>query len=140
MKWSKWKFEDKRMKTIKKYTYVADDGKIFSNKEECKKYEFELNLEKIKNVQFFDANGNLITDNINQAYLNFVKVVIPTKEDFIALRDVLKKSKLNPNIIKSEGTWYDLNNVLDESEVFRLYSEQETKDIVEQLEYFLKMK
>lgn len=128
------------MKTIKKYTYIADDGKIFSNKEECKKYEFELNLEKIKNVQFFDVNGNLITDNINLAYLNFVKVVIPTKEDFIALRDVLEKSKLNPNIIKSEGTWYDLNNVLDESEVFRLYSEQETKDIVEQLEYFLKMK
>ena len=110
------------MKTIKKYTYVADDGKIFSNKEECKKYEFELNLEKIKNVQFFDANGNLITDNINQAYLNFVKVVIPTKEDFIALVNILKKSKLNPNIIKSEGTWYDLNNVLDESGgFFRLY-------------------
>lgn len=128
------------MKTIKKYTYIADDGKVFSNKEECKKYEYELNLEKIKNVQFFDANGNLITGNINQAYLNFVKVVIPTKEDFIALRDVLKKSKLNPNFIKSEGTWYYLNNVLDESEVFRLYSEQETKDIVEQLEYFLKMK
>ena len=128
------------MKTIKKYTYVADDGKIFSNKEECKKYEFELNLEKIKNVQFFDANGNLITDNINQAYLNFVKVVIPTKEDFIALVNILKKSKLNPNIIKSEGTWYDLNNVLDESGgFFRLYSEQETKGIVEQLEYFLKM-
>ena len=128
------------MKTIKKYTYIADDGKIFSNKEECKKYEFELNLEKIKNVQFFDASGNLITGNINQAYLNFVKVVIPTKEDFIALVNVLKKSKLNPNFIKSEGTWYYLNNVLDESEVFRLYSEQETKDIVEQLEYFLKMK
>lgn len=128
------------MKTIKKYTYIADDGKIFSNKEECKKYEFELNLEKIKNVQFFDVSGNLITDNINQAYLNFVKVVIPTKEDFIALVNILKKSKLNPNIIKSEGTWYYLNNVLDESEVFRLYSEQETKDIVEQLEYFLKMK
>ena len=128
------------MKTIKKYTYIADDGKIFSNKEECKKYEFELNLEKIKNVQFFDVNGNLITDNINLAYLNFVKVVIPTKEDYIALIDVLEKSKLNPNIIKSEGTWYDLNNVLDESEFFRLYSEQETKDIVEQLEYFLNMK
>lgn len=128
------------MKTIKKYTYIADDGKIFSNKEECKKYEFELNLEKIKNVQFFDVNGNLITDNINLAYLNFVKVVIPTKEDYIALIDVLEKSKLNPNIIKSEGTWYDLNNVLDESEFFRLYSEKETKDIVEQLEYFLKMK
>lgn len=128
------------MKTIKKYTYIADDGKIFSNKEECKKYEFELNLEKIKNVQFFDVNGNLITDNINLAYLNFVKVVIPTKEDYIALIGVLEKSKLNPNIIKSEGTWYDLNNVLGESEFFRLYSEQETKDIVEQLEYFLKMK
>lgn len=131
---------DKRMKTIKKYTYIADDGKVFSNKEECKKYEYELNLEKIKNVQFFDANGNLITGNINQAYLKFVKVVIPTKEDFIALVNILKKSKLNPNFIKSEGTWYYLNNVLDESEVFRLYSEQETKDIVEQLEYFLKMK
>ena len=128
------------MKTIKKYTYIADDGKVFSSKEECKKYEFELNLEKIKNVQFFDSSGNLITDNINLAYLNFVKVVIPTKEDFIALIDVLEKSKLNPNIIKSEGTWYDLNNVLDESEFFRLYSEKETKDIVEQLEYFLKMK
>ena len=128
------------MKTIKKYTYIADDGKIFSNKEECKKYEYELNLEKIKNVQFFDANGNLITGNINQAYLKFVKVVIPTKEDFIALVNILKKSKLNPNIIKSEGTWYYLNNVLDESEVFRLYSEQETKDIVGQLEHFLKMK
>ena len=128
------------MKTIKKYTYIADDGKVFSSKEECKKYEFKLNLEKIKNVQFFDASGSLITDNINLAYLNFVKVVIPTKEDFIALIDVLEKSKLNPNIIKSEGTWYDLNNVLDESEFFRLYSEKETKDIVEQLEYFLKMK
>ena len=128
------------MKTIKRYTYIADDGKIFSNKEECKKYEFELNLEKIKNVQFFDAYGNLITDNINQAYLNFVKVVIPTKEDFIALVNVLEKQGFNSCIFKSEGTWYALNNVLDGSEFFRLYSEQETKDIVEQLEYFLKMK
>ena len=128
------------MKTIKKYTYIADDGKIFSNKEECKKYEFELNLEKIKKVQFFDANGNLITGSINQAYLNFVKVVIPTKEDFLALVTVLEKQGFNSCIFKSEGTWYALNNVLDGSEFFRLYSEQETKDIVEQLEYFLKMK
>ena len=128
------------MKTIKRYTYIADDGKIFSNKEECKKYEFELNLEKIKNVQFFDANGNLITGSINQAYLNFVKVVIPTKEDFLALVTVLEKQGFNSCIFKSEGTWYALNNVLDESEFFRLYSEQEIKDIVEQLEYFLKMK
>ena len=79
------------MKTIKKYTYIADDGKIFSNKEECKKYEFELNLGKIKNVHFFDANGNLITGSINRAYSDFVKVVIPTKEDFIALVTVLEK-------------------------------------------------
>ena len=128
------------MKTIKKYTYIADDGKIFSNKEECKKYEFELNLEKIKNVQFFDANGNLITGSINRAYSDFVKVVIPTKEDFIALVTVLEKQGFNSRIFKSEGTWYALNNVLDDSEFFRLYSEQETKDIVEQLEYFLKMK
>lgn len=128
------------MKTIKKYTYIADDGKIFSNKEECKKYEFELNLEKIKNVQFFDANGNLITGSINRAYSDFVKVVIPTKEDFIALVTVLEKQGFNSRIFKSEGTWYALNNVLDGSEFFRLYSEQETKDIVEQLEYFLKMK
>lgn len=128
------------MKTIKKYTYIADDGKIFSNKEECKKYEFELNLEKIKNVQFFDANGNLITGSINRAYSDFVKVVIPTKEDFIALVAVLEKQGFNSRIFKSEGTWYALNNVLDGSEFFRLYSEQETKDIVEQLEYFLKMK
>ena len=128
------------MKTIKRYTYIADDGKIFSNKEECKKYEFELNLEKIKNVQCFDAYGNRITDNINQAYLNVVKVVIPTKEYFIALVTVLEKQGFNSCIFKSEGTWYALNNVLDGSEFFRLYSEQETKDIVEQLEYFLKMK
>ena len=128
------------MKTIKKYTYIADDGKIFSNKEECKKYEFELNLEKIKNVQFFDANGNLITGSINRAYSDFVKVVIPTKEDFISLVTVLEKQGFNSRIFKSEGTWYALNNVLDDSEFFRLYSEQETKDIVEQLEYFLKMK
>ena len=130
------------MKTIKKYTYVAYDGKIFNNKEECKKYEVSLDLEreKIKNVKFFDVNGNLITSNIKQAYSDFVKVVIPTKEDFIALINVLEKQKLNSCIFKSEGTWYDLDNVLDESEFFRLYSEQETKDIVEQLEYFLKMK
>ena len=67
-------------------------------------------------------------------------MVIPTKEDFIALVTVLEKQGFNSRIFKSEGTWYDLNNVLDESEFFRLYSEQETKDIVEQLEYFLKMK
>ena len=128
------------MKTIKKYTYIADDGKVFNSKKECKKYEFKLSLEKIKNVQFFDANGNLITGSINRAYSDFVKVVIPTKEDFIALVTVLEKQGFNSRIFKSEGTWYALNNVLDESEFFRLYSEQETKDIVEQLEYFLKMK
>ena len=128
------------MKTIKKYTYIADDGKVFNSKKECKKYEFELSLEKIKNVQFFDASGNLITDSINRAYCDFVKVVIPTKEDFIALVTVLEKQGFNSRIFKSEGTWYDLSNVLYESEFFRLYSEQETKDIFEQLEYFLKMK
>lgn len=128
------------MKTIKKYTYIADDGKVFNSKKECKKYEFELSLKKIKNVQFFDVSGNLITDSINRAYSDFVKVVIPTKEDFIALVTVLEKQGFNSCIFKSEGTWYALNNVLDESEFFRLYSEQETKDIVEQLDYFLKMK
>lgn len=130
------------MKTIKKYTYVAYDGKIFNNKEECKKYEVSLDLdhERIKNIKFFDASGNLIIGSIKRAYSDFVKVVIPTEEDFIALVNVLEKQKLNSCIFKSEGTWYDLDNVLDESEFFRLYSEQETKDIVEQLEYFLKMK
>lgn len=130
------------MKTIKKYTYIADDGKIFNNKEECKKYEASLDLEreKIKNVKFFDIKGNLITSNIKQAYSDFVKVVIPTKEDFIALINVLEKKRLNSCIFKSEGTWYDLDSVLDESEFFRLYSEQETKDIIDQLEYFLKIK
>lgn len=130
------------MKTIKKYTYVAYDGKIFNNKEECKEYEVLLDLERerIKNVKFFDIKGNLITSNIKQAYSDFVKVVIPTKEDFIALINVLEKKKLNSCIFKSEGTWYDLDSVLDESEFFRLYSEQETKDIINQLEYFLKIK
>ena len=128
------------MRTVKNYTYVADDGKVFSNKEECKKYEIELSLEKIKNVQFFDVNGNLITDNIYKAYSSFIKVIIPTKEDFTALINALKKLQLNPYIFKSEGTWYALGNVLDESKSFRLYSEQEAKDIFEQLEYFFKKK
>lgn len=128
------------MKTIKNYTYVADDGKVFNNKEECKKYELSLDFEKIKNVKFFDASGNLITDNIKWAYSVFVKVIIPTEEEFKALIRVLKKLQLDPSIFKSEGTWYDLDNVLGEPEFFRLYSEQETKDIFEQLEYFLKMK
>ena len=78
--------------------------------------------------------------NFKDFYSDFVKVVIPTKEDFIALVTVLEKQGFNSCIFKSEGTWYALNNVLDGSEFFRLYSEQETKDIVEQLEYFLKMK
>lgn len=128
------------MRTVKNYTYVADDGKVFSNKEECKKYEIESSLEKIKNVQFFDVNGNLITDDIYKAYSNFIKVIIPTKEDFMALINALKKLQLNPYIFKSEGTWYALGNVLDESKSFRLYSEQEAKDIFEQLEYFFKKK
>lgn len=126
------------MKTIKNYTYVADDGKVFSNKEECKKYEIELSLEKIKNVQFFDVSGNLITDDIYRAYSEFIKVIIPTKEDFIALINALKKLQLNPHIFKSEGTWYALGNVLYESKSFRLYSEQEAQDIFKQLEYFFK--
>ena len=40
------------MKTIKKYTYIADDGKVFNSKKECKKYEFELSLEKIKKMKY----------------------------------------------------------------------------------------
>ena len=128
------------MKTVKNYTYVADDGKIFSNKEECKKYEIESSLEKIKNVQFFDISGNLIINDIYRAYSDFIKVIIPTKEDFIALINAFKKLQLNPYIFKSEGTWYALGKVLNESKSFRLYSEQEAKDIFEQLEYFFKKK
>ena len=97
------------MKTIKKYTYIADDGKVFNSKKECKKYEFELSLKKIKNVQFFDASGNLITDSINRAYSDFVKVVIPTKEDFIALVTVLEKQVFNCSTIISLGKLSFLN-------------------------------
>lgn len=127
-------------------TYIADDGKIFDSKEKCKKYEFSLKLKKIENIKIFDAEGNCIkldADNFREVtkFYDFEKIVIPTKKDYEALMKILKERNINMYALPSEGIWYNLENIIivGEEESFKLYSEKECIDIIDNLKELLKL-
>lgn len=132
------------MRTIA--TYISDDGKIFNSKEKCKKYEFSLKLKAIENIKIFDAEGNYIKLNADNfrvvmKFYDFEKIIIPTKKDYEALMKILKERDFNMYALPSEGTWYNLENIiiLGEEESFKLYSEKECIDIIDNIKELLKL-
>ena len=130
------------MKVVSKY--IAEDGKVFNSKKECQDYENGIrlkNFEKIKNVKFFDVNGNLFEDiesTLFHVYTNFYKVIIPTKEDYIALKEVFHKEGCELNGISSEGTWYRITDMYEEN--YEIISEERYKEIIEDMQHLLMAK
>lgn len=127
------------MKVVSKY--IAEDGKVFDNKKECQIYEKTLKFGKIKNVKFFNWAGNLLNNIENEffsIYTNFYKVIIPTKEDFIALKEILRKENCELNEITSEGTWYRITDMYEEN--YQIISEERYKEIIKDMQHLLMAK
>ncbi len=127
------------MKVVSKY--IAEDGKVFNSRKECQEYENKINFKDIKNIKFFDVNGNLFEDvesTLFHVYTNFYKVIIPTKEDYNALKQLFQKEGYYLNGISSEGTWYRITDMYEEN--YEIISEKRYKEIVEDMQHLLMVK
>lgn len=127
------------MKVISKY--IAEDGKVFNSKKECQDYEKKIKFKDTKNIKFFDVNGNLFEDAESMffhVYTNFYKVIIPTKEDYEALKELLNKERCYLSEISSEGTWYRIVDMYEEN--YEIVSEKRYKEIVEAMQHLLMVK
>lgn len=127
------------MKVVSKY--IAEDGKVFNSRKECQEYENKINFKDIKNIKFFDVNGNLFEDvesTLFHVYTNFYKVIIPTKEDYNALKQLFQKEGYYLNGISSEGTWYRITDMYEEN--YEIISEKRYKEIVEAMQHLIMAK
>ncbi len=127
------------MKVVSKY--IAEDGKVFNSKKECQDYENKIKLKDIKNIKFFDENGNLFENvefDLFHVYTNFYKVTIPTKEDYKALKELFNKEGYYLGNIFSEGTWYRITDMYEEN--YELISEKRYKEIVEAMQHLIDVK
>lgn len=127
------------MKVVSKY--IAEDGKVFNSRKECKDYENKIKLKDIKNIKFFDENGNPfenIESDFFHVYTNFYKVIIPTKEDYKALKELFNKEGYYLGNIFSEGTWYRITDMYEEN--YELISEKRYKEIVEAMQHLIDVK
>lgn len=127
------------MKVVSKY--IAEDGKVFDSIKECQDYEDGLRLkdfEKIRNIKFFDVNGNLfenVESTLFHVYTNFYKVIIPTKEDCEALKELFSKEGCYLGEISSEGSWYRITDMYEEN--YEIISEKRYKEIVEAMQHLI---
>lgn len=127
------------MKVVSKY--IAEDGKVFNSRKECKDYENKIKLKDIKNIKFFDENGNLfenVESDLFHVYTNFYKVIIPTKEDYKALQELFNKEGYYLGNIFSEGTWYRITDMYEEN--YEIISEKRYKEIVEAMQHLIDVK
>lgn len=125
--------------------YIAEDGKVFNSRKECEDYENKIKLknikEDIKNIKFFDENGNYfenVESDLFDVYTNFYKVIIPTKEDYKALQELFDKEGYYLGDILSEGTWYRIADMYEEN--YELISEKRYKEIVKAMQHLINVK
>ena len=65
------------MKTI----YIAEDGKQFDDKYDCRDYEWLLHHPNLKYVRFYDKDGFELPDIMTaDTYENVVKIIVPTDD------------------------------------------------------------
>lgn len=132
------------MKTVTRY--MANDGKVFNSRKECKDYELKK-FSGIKNIKFFDREGKPY-ENVEhyfyRIYKDFTKVIIPTKEDYKELVDIIKKEGYYSYHIPSEGTWYRIKPPFNEEDDWdyssEVYSEKDYKEYIEYLQSLLLVK
>lgn len=65
-------------------------------------------------------------------------MIIPTKEDYIALKEILRKENCELNEITSEGTWYRITDMYEEN--YQIISEERYKEIIEDMQHLLMAK
>lgn len=64
-----------------KVIYVADDGTQFDDRYECEYYEWVLNHPSLKEIVFYDEDGNVLADIFSQdTYEYTMKIFVPTDE------------------------------------------------------------
>ena len=78
-------------------------------------------MNDIKNIKFFNEN-NMLMKLKNVDDINFYKVIIPTKEDYKALKKFFDNKGYCLGNISSEGTWYRIDDI-DERD-YKIVSEK----------------
>ena len=69
--------------------YIADDGKQFDDKYECKDYEWKLKHPCLNSVIFYDVKGNRMSDISSQdTYELVMKIIVPSDEAAKALQEL----------------------------------------------------
>ena len=104
-------------------TYMADDGTLFTTKEECKQYE-EKNIKSFYevykvNILFFDDEGNQLSGTFDYLMKRCHYIYIHSKEDFNKLTKI-NNGGYCYELPECEGLWeYDFG--IDE---FKNYEEK----------------
>lgn len=99
------------MKTI----YIADDGKNFDDKFECKRYEWMLYHTHLKDIKCYDKDGNELKDMMKDDTYNYCqKIIIPTSEAVKELKDLADYTGYCDYLqITEAGTWIFKENGTD---------------------------
>lgn len=96
--------------------YIADDGTQFDDEFECNAYEWKLNHSHLKDIGFFDEDGNIVSGSpFDDAHYNKVEtIVIPNEK---ALRDLQALAEYTGfcdyDNINAIGTWKHYNDNWD---------------------------
>lgn len=87
--------------------YIANDGKEFSDEYDCKDYEFLLYHPCLKDVCFYDKEGERLKEIISDdTYKNVVKIVVPNEEAVNALEELVEYiGYASYDDISEPGTW-----------------------------------
>ena len=90
-----------------KIIYIADDGKQFDDEWECENYEFVIKHPSLKDICFYDENGNMLDDVLDQnTYEYAMKIIVPTDEAAKSLYELEKYAGFCAyRNIDSAGTW-----------------------------------
>lgn len=63
--------------------YIADDGKEFADEYECMDYEWALNHPYLKDVHFYDADGNELDDVFSEETYNIAEKIVVLNENAV---------------------------------------------------------
>jgi len=90
-----------------KIEYIADDGARFDDEYECLEYEWKLEHPHLKDVAFFDKDGNNLDDMMSlDTYGETEKIIVLTQEaanDLMELGDYTGHCAYQD--VNSPGTW-----------------------------------
>ena len=66
-----------------KVIYIADDGKEFEDEWDCRDYEWKLNHSSLKDICFYDRDGELLDDIFSEHTYNMTEKIVVMNENSI---------------------------------------------------------